>query len=291
MELRVLKYFTTVVDEGSISNAAKALHITQPTLSRQLAQMEQEMGRPLFERRHGGVELTETGITLNRYARRLLELADKTKEEVAAPTESVSGTVHIGAGETKAMNLLGEAMIRVRKRFPNVTFDLHDGTADSLMDDFLHGYFDVLLECGLQPHSGLNVLELPVSDVYGVYARPESPLAKLDVVTVDDLVGTPLIIPDQHNKSAMRTWAGDRFGDLTVVSTCNLILNAQFVAEAGLGALIGFGGLTMDRGSAQLTFRELSPRVEARNGLLWRKVRPTKQTQVFLDEVQKLIAE
>lgn len=289
MELRALRCFVSLVDEGTVTGAAKALHITQPTLSRQLSQLEHEMGRPLFERARSGIELTEEGVTLNRHARQILELVAKTEEEVMAPTSAVSGTVHIGAGETKAMSVLARAMAAVRERYPGVSFDVRDGTADALMDDFLHGYFDVLLECDLQPHSDLNVIELPIFDIWGVYVRPDSPLASFDVVTPDDLMGTPVILSSQGNKRAIGAWMGDRFADLDIAATYNLPLNGKFLAESGVGTLVCYGGLISDRDRGQLVFRELSPRLEAHHGVLWRKVRPTRQTQVFIEELSKMV--
>ena len=289
MELRTLKYFVTLVDEGTVTAAAKALHVTQPTLSRQLTQMERELGRPLFERTHFGIELTDAGVTLNRHARRILELADKAEEEVAAPTSAVSGVVHIGAGETKAMVLLARAMANVSERYPNVSLEVRDGTAEALMDDFLHGYFDLLLECDLQPHSNLNALELPIYDTWGVYVQPDSPLAKLDVVTAHDLVDTPVILPAQASHRAVGAWAGGLINQMDVKATYNLPLNACFLAEEGLGALVCYGGLVSGGDCGPLVFRELSPRLEAHHGILWRKVRPTRQTQAFLDELRRIV--
>jgi DNA-binding transcriptional LysR family regulator len=287
MEIRTLRYFVSLVDEGTITGAAKSLHVTQPTLSRQLAQLEREMGHPLFERGRSGIELTEAGVTLNRHARQILELVAKTEEEVAVPTSAISGIVHIGAGETRAVSALARAMVAVRKRYPGVRFDVRDGTADALMDDFLHGYFDVLLECDLQLHSDLNVLELPTHDVWGVYVLPESPLAALDAVTVDDLIGVPVILSSQGNSRSFGAWAGDRFADMNVAAMYNLPLNGQFLAEQGVGALVGYGGLISGSGRDRLVFRELSPRLEARHGVLWRKVRPTRQAQAFIDELKR----
>ena len=289
MELRTLKYFVTLVDEGTVTAAAKALHVTQPTLSRQLTQMERELGRPLFERTHFGIELTDAGVTLNRHARRILELADKAEEEVAAPTSAVSGVVHIGAGETKAMVLLARAMANVSERYPNVSLEVRDGTAEALMDDFLHWYFDLLLECDLQPHSNLNALELPIYDTWGVYVQPDSPLAKLDVVTAHDLVDTPVILPAQASHRAVGAWAGGLINQMDVKATYNLPLNACFLAEEGLGALVCYGGLVSGGDCGPLVFRELSPRLEAHHGILWRKVRPTRQTQAFLDELRRIV--
>jgi DNA-binding transcriptional LysR family regulator len=289
MEIRTLRYFVSLVDEGTITGAAKSLHVTQPTLSRQLAQLEREMGHPLFERSRSGIELTEAGVSLNRHARQILDLVAKTEEEVAAPTSAVSGIVHIGAGETKAASVLARAMVSVRERYPGVRFDVRDGTADALMDDFLHGYFDVLLECDLQSHSDLNVLELPIHDVWGVYVRPESPLAALDVVTVDDLAEVPVILSSQGNNRSFGTWAGEAVSSMDVAATYNLPLNGKFLAEEGVGALVGYGGLISDNDRGQLVFRELSPRLEAHHGVLWRKVRPTRQAQAFIDELKRVV--
>jgi DNA-binding transcriptional LysR family regulator len=289
MELRTLRYFVALVDEGTVTGAAKALHVTQPTLSRQLAQLEREMGNQLFERSRSGIELTEAGVTLNRHARQILELVTKTEEEVAAPMSAVSGIVHVGAGETKAVSLLARAMATVRKRYPGVSFDVRDGTSEALMDDFLHGYFDVLLECDLQPHSDLNVLELPMHDVWGVYVLPNSPLAALDVVTADDLTGTQVILSSQGNRRTFGKWAGERLATMDVAATYNLPLNGRFLAEEGVGALVSFGGLISDNDRGRLAFRELSPRLEAHHGVLWRKVRPTRQAQAFIDELARSV--
>ncbi|MGI6032128.1 MAG: LysR family transcriptional regulator [Coriobacteriales bacterium] len=285
MEIRTLRYFVALVDEGTITGAAKSLHVTQPTLSRQLAQLERDMGHPLFERNRSGIELTEAGVALNRHARQILDLVAKTEEEVAAPTSAVSGVVHIGAGETKAFSVLARAMVSVREQYPGVSFDVRDGTSSALMDDFLHGYFDVLLECDVQPHSDLNVLKLPIHDVWGVYVRPDSPLASLDVVTADDLMETPVILSSQGNRRTFGKWAGERLSDMNVAATYNLPLNGKFLAEEGVGAYVCYGGLISDNDRGRLVFRELSPKLEAHHGVLWRKVRPTRQAQAFIDEL------
>jgi hypothetical protein len=147
----------------------------------------------------------------------------------------------------------------------------------------------VLLECDTQPHSDLNVLELPVGDVWGVYVKEDSPLAGLDVVTADDLVGTPVILSSQGNRRTFGVWAGERLSEMDVAATYSLPLNARFLAEEGMGALVSYGGLVDDRDRSALVFRELSPRLEARHAVLWRKVRPTRQTQAFLDELKAVV--
>lgn len=290
LELRTLRYFVTLVDVGTVTGAAKMLHMTQPTLSRQLSQMERQMGRRLFERRHAGVELTEAGVALNRYARRILELADKASEEIGASDAAVSGSVHIGAGETGAARLLARAISAVRTRYPGVTFDIRYGASDALMDNLVHGHLDVLLECGLRPHSDFNVLELPAEDVWGIYVRPDSPLAELETVTIDDLAGVPVILSTQGSSRALGAWAGKRFASLNVAATYNLPLSGRLLAEEGIGAFVGYGepATSLDESDGSLAFRELSPRLEAHHDMLWRKTLPTRQAQAFIDELQRL---
>ena len=290
MELRTLNYFRTVADEGNITNAANVLHVTQPTLSRQIAQLEAELGQPLFVRGHGGVELTERGTILYRYACDILDLASKAEADVGAPGTAVNGVVHIGAGETKAMGLLGRAMRAVRQTYPGISFDVRDGTTAELMELLVKGFLDVLLECDLQPHENLNCMQLPVSDVWGAIVREDSPLAKLDVVTRQDLEGQAVMLSSQGLGRKFGTWAGDSLPRMDVVATYELPLNCKFLVEEDCGALITYGGLVDDWPRGGLCFRELAPKLEARHGLLWRKTLTTPQTQVFLDELRRVCA-
>ena len=287
MELRTLAYFRTVADEGNITNAANVLHVTQPTLSRQIAQLERELGQPLLLRGHGGVELTERGAILYRYACDILDLAGKAEEEVALPESAVSGTVHIGAGETKVMAVLAHAMRAVRARYPGIDFELRDGTSAELMESFVKGYFDFLLECDLQAHANLNVLELPVHDVWGALLRADDPLAKLDVIRPEDLEGRDCIASAQSLKRDLGRWLGSSVERIHMLVTCTLPLNAFFLAEEGVGVLLTYGGLVDERQRSTLCFRELSPHLEAHHGLLWRKTMLTRPAQVFLDEVRR----
>jgi len=287
MELRVLRYYCSVVNEGSISDAAKAMHVTQPTLSRQLAQLESELGRTLFTRGRNGIELTPQGVILYRYANNIIELADKAEEEVAMPAQSVAGTVHIGAGETKAFALIARACARVRKQYPRVDFELHDAPAADLMDNFVRGYYDFLLDCDSAENSDFNQLILPIYDIWGVLMRQDDPLAHLDVIGPKDLVGRSVIASPQGTKRAFGRWAGPALERIEVVATYSLPLNARhFVAER-LGVMLTYGGLVDTvREADGLCFRALSPRLEAHHKVLWRKTIPTKPAQALLDALQ-----
>ncbi len=295
MELRVLRYFTAVVDEGSITNAAKVLHVTQPTLSRQLSQLEMEMGIPLLMRGRSGIELTDRGAVLNRYARDILALADMAEGEVAMPESSVSGTVHIGAGETSAFTVVAEACVRVRERYPSVSFDVHDGTSADLKEHFARGFYDFLLDCDSGENAEFNQVVLPICDVWGVVMRPDDPLTALEAVRPADLLGRPLITPPQGIGRVLREWAGELRTELErqVACTYGLPLNTRHLVSGGMGVMLTYDGLVSDAvqtsGSlGSLCFRPLTPRVEATHKVLWRKAMPTKAMQALIDELALL---
>ncbi len=288
MEIRTLQYFLAVAYEGSISNAAKRLHVTQPTLSRQMASLEDELGRQLYTRSQKGIELTEHGAILQRYAESIIELAERAEEEISLPEKTVSGTVHIGVGETKAVGLLAKAMEQVRQDYPGIDFALYSGNSADLMDNFNRGFYDMLMECEVKPHVNLNVLPLPEADVWGVLARRDSPLGKLTCVRPEDLDGHRFITSLQgHRAGKVDEWIGpDR--ELDVVATYNLPHNMKFLVRQGLGCAFTYEGLFDADEASDLAFVPLEPRLESNHGILWRKSLPTKQAQVFLDKLQKL---
>ena len=292
MELRVLRYFRAVAEAGSISDAAKALHVTQPTLSRQLAQLEEELGAPLLTRGRHGVELTERGAVLSRYARDIAALADKATEEVAVPESSVTGTVHIGAGETRAFSIVAEACARVRERHPGVSFDVHGGVADDLKSDFARGFYDLLLDCDSGDNADFHQLALPMYDTWGVTMRRDDLIAALDAVTPEDLANRAVIVSPQGASRALREWAGDALDDMIVAATYALPYNAVHLIAAGIGVMLSYSGLGDEFGtSGDLCFRPLSPVVEAHHKVLWRKTMPTKPTQALISELEKLCEE
>ena len=174
VELRTLEYFLAVAREGNISNAAKALHITQPTLSRQLSSLEKEFGRELYTRGPKGIELTDQGSILCRYAESIVELARKAEEDMLPSERSIGGTVHIGAGESQAMTLIAQAMDEVRRTYPAVDFAIHSGTTAELKDGLVRGFYDVMLECEMREHAKMNTMHLPVTDVWGAVALRDS---------------------------------------------------------------------------------------------------------------------
>lgn len=289
MEIRTLKYFLAVVAEGNISNAAKTLHVTQPTLSRQLASLEDEFGRQLYTRTHSGIQLTEAGIILQRHAESIVALANKAEEDMKMPGDSVSGPVHIGAGETYLMGLLAQAMIQVRKEHPNVTFEIYSGTSADLKDDLLRGFCDILLECELQAHAKFNVMRLPCTDRWGVLTRTDSDLAKKDGISRKDVVGRPMVTSRQGTKSGvLGQWLGDAADKVEVVATYSLPLNGKFLVQQGVGDMFIYESLIDGNEENGLTWIPLDPELHSIQGIVWRKTLPTKQTQVFIDTLKEV---
>lgn len=288
MELRTLRYFLAVLQEGSITNASKRLHVTQPTLSRQLADLERELGRSLYTRSHAGISPTEHGAMLAKYAESIVSLAEKAESDVRMPSKTVAGPVHIGCGETQAMELLADAMVTTRAKYPEVTFELHSGTSADLFDGLVRGQYDFLLECELQHHTDMNVLELPYADRWGIVVTADDPLAGLDGVTAHDLKERPLILSRQALKTGrLRQWLGGSLKGFEVATTYTLAMNCKFLVRRGVGVALTYEGLIAEDGS-ELCFVPLRPLLESRSGLLWRKTLPSRQAQVFLDALRTL---
>lgn len=289
MELRTLRYFLTVLQEGSITNASKRLHVTQPTLSRQLSDLERELGRPLYNRSHAGITPTEHGTMLAKYAASIIELAEKAEADVKLPSKTVSGSVHLGCGETRAMEQIADAMIATRKKHPDVDFKIYSGTTVELTDGLVRGQFDFLLECELQPHVDMNVLPLPHKDRWGAVMRKDDELANLDAVEVKDIAHRTLITSRQGTKTGkLRDWLGNVADKVEVAADYNLAMNAKFLVRRGVGIALAYEGLIADADS-DLRFVPLSPALVSEHGLIWRKTLPSRQAQVFLDAVRAQI--
>lgn len=288
MELRTLRYFLALAQEGTISNAAKALHVTQPTLSRQLADLEKGFGKRLFERGSKRIVLTDDGMRLREYAESIVELADKAEAELAQSTQSVSGDVYIGCGESDAMRLVLRAAHEVRQRYPGVHFHLFSGTSADLADRFDGGLFDFMVEFELVGRPDCRALTLPAVDTWGVLMRTDHPLASREAVRVEDLAGLPLICSRQGVKSGkMREWAGASFDDWDVVATYNLVLNGALMVEEGLGVAVTYDRLVRIADDDALCFRPLDPPLASEIGLIWKKHRRlSKAAAAFLESMR-----
>ena len=275
MEIRLLRYFLTVAREESITKAAEALHITQPTLSRQMAQMEEEMGVKLFHRRTRKISLTSEGLLLRRRGEEILELVDKTERELAKQDETVEGMVSVGCGDLTAVQILPDLFRSFHERYPAVTFDLYTATADDVKDRMDRGLTDLGLL--LEPVSieTYDYIRLNQREEWVVAMHPESPLAELERVTAKDLKDVPLILPRRLTvRSELAHWFGQYYSNLNVLFTSNLPSNSCIMVNSKLAyAIIAQGSISFwDKGN--ITCRPLSPPLTATSVLAWKRHQP-----------------
>ena len=291
MELRVLRYFLAVAREESISRAAESLHLTQPTLSRQIMELEAELGIKLLNRgkKNRKVTLTDEGKLFRKRAEELVELADKMRSEFSVTEGPVSGDIYIGSGETEAMCLIAKAATELQKEYPHIRYHLFSGNAADVTERLDNGLLDFGILVGEADLTMYDYLPLPVTDVWGVLMRKDSPLAEKSSVSRKDLSAIPLILSQQSlSSNELSGWYGGAFAESNVVATYNLIYNAALMVASGFGYAVTLDKLV--NGSSELCFRPLAPKLEARLSIVWKKHRGfSRTTELFLQKLRCLI--
>lgn len=297
MEIRVLRYFLAVAREGTIVGAAKFLHVTQPTLSRQLQDLEEELGQKLFIRSNRSITLTPEGRFLRKRAEEILEIVNRTEVDFNAMGENIGGCVHIGGGESKAMRLIAEMIGDLRSEHPDIRCNLYSGNAEDVMERLDKGILDFGILIQPVDISKYDSVEIPVRDVWGVVMRKDAPLAKKKAVSLDDLRGLPLIcsridIRQSAVKNPWREWFGKSFERLDIVSSYNLIYNAALLVEAGIGCALALEGLIDPIGNKALCFRPLTPRLESGLNVVWKKYQVfSKAAEAFRERILERFSE
>lgn len=272
MDIRVLQYFLTVAREESITRAAEALRMTQPPLSRQLKDLEDELGKKLLIRGSKKVTLTEDGMLLRKRAEEMIDLMEKTKAELASSDENINGEIYIGGGETDAISLFAQAAGKLQKKHPLVHYHIYSGDAEIVMEKLDKGLIDFGLLVGPVDVSRYDCMRLPVSDTWGVLMRKDSPLAEKDVICAGNLWDKPLIVSQQvYTGSDISAWLGKDLHKLNVVMTYNLIYNAAHFVKAGFGYAITLDNLVNTTGESELCFRPLYPILKAELSIVWKK--------------------
>ena len=272
MELRLLRYFLTVAKEQSFTKAAEQLHITQPTLSRQMATFEEDLGITLFIRNGKKISLTEKGILLKRRALEILNLEERTLEELKEE-EVVEGTITIGCGEFAAVETLAKICKTYKEKYPLVQIALHTATADTVYEMMKKGLVDIALFLEPVDTEGLDYIRISDSDHWCVGMRPDDPLAKKKFIKKEDLIGKPLILPERMNvQSEIANWFGKDFSKLQIAFTSNLGTNAGVMAANGLGYPISIeGAATKYWREDILVQRRISPEITTSTMIAWRR--------------------
>jgi len=286
MELRTLRHFAAVVRAGNVTRAAEALRISQPALSMQLRELEEELGGPLLVRRPRGVEPTERGAFLLRRADDIVALADRTRDELRAPASAgLSGTLAIGAGETEAFSAVARALATLRKANPRLKISITSGNGAQIDEAVRAGTLDLALFVGPGRFGGYDYLVLPHVHRWGLYLRASDPLAARRSIAPRHLRGVPLVVSRQAGvKEFFSGWLGRDGDSLETAATFNLAYNALALVAAGLGAAVGIDGVLPSVFAGALVFRPFRPALESDVYLAWKKgVPPAPAAAALLD--------
>lgn len=284
MDIRVLQYFLAVAREESITKAAEILRMTQPPLSRQLKDLEDELGKQLLIRGGKKVTLTEDGMLLRKRAEELVELMEKTKAELTSSNETINGEIYIGGGETDAISFFAEIAGNLQKKYPLIHYHIYSGDAAVVMEKLDKGLIDFGLLVGPVDVSKYDSMRLPISDTWGILMRKDSPLAEKTAICAEDLWDKPLIISHQAAASSdMTAWLKQDVRKLNIVMTYDLIFNASLFVKKGVGYAITLDKIINTTGDSALCFRPLYPALEAGLCIVWKKYQVfSKASQEFL---------
>lgn len=296
MEIRVLRYFLAVAREGSITNASNILHLTQPTLSRQIRDLEEELGHKLFIRGNHSMSLTHEGKMFRKRAEEIILLVDKTTQEFGS-LEDISGDIHIGGGETAYWSLIADVAKEIADTYPDVHFQLYSGNSDDVVDRLDKGLLDFGLFLQPADLTKYDCLKIPAKETWGVIMRKDSHLASREHICLEDLLGLPLICSRQaiytsSNDNPYREWFGEHFNNLNIVTTFNLVYNAAIMVKSGIGYAITVDKLVDTSSESSLCFRPLTPRLELGIDIAWKKNQIfTPATNAFLTKLRECFDE
>lgn len=293
MEIRVLRYFLAIAQEGSITNAANFLHITQPTLSRQMKELEDELGQKLFTRGSRNIYLTAEGMLLRKRAEEIIEMVDKTAAEFSSIEDTVSGDIYIGGGETDAMRLIANIIKEMSDKYPKIKYHLYSGNAADVTERLDKGLLDFGVLIQPANLSKYDYINLPAKDTWGVLMRKDSPLAHKEYIEKADLLDLPLICSRQAiapnlSDNEFAAWFGEDFDKLNIITTFNLLYNATLMVDAGVGYAISLDKLTNTIEAGNICFRPLKPTLEAGLNIVWKKHQIfSSAAELFLQKLQE----
>lgn len=288
MELRVLQYFLAIAREQSIIRAAQSLHLSQPTLSTQIKNLEEELGKQLLIRGSKGtrkVTLTEEGMILRKRAEEILDLVKKTENEITCNEDIIIGDIYIGAGETDAIRLLAKAAKKLKHLYPGIHYHISSGNASYVMEQLDKGLLDFGIVFGTIDLTRYNALKIPVKDKWGVLMRTDSILVQKESISPKDLWDKPLILSQQEDREGILSqWMKRQISKLNIIATYNLIFNASLLVDEGLGYAICLDKIINTTGNSNLCFRPLAPKLEDEISIIWKKY------QIFSKPAEKFIA-
>ena len=287
MDIRTMQYFLAVIREGTISAAAESLHVAQPSLSRQMKDLEVELGVMLFERGNRKITLTEEGQVLRRRAEELVRLMQLTQEEIAQVKHRLTGSIRIGAGESQAFRYFAETAATLLKEHPDVQLHITSGDTQDLMDELDNGLIDFALIFTEFDREKYRSIQLPAADRFGVLMRGDNPLASKSEILLAELAEVPLMI-SRASRSYWESVAERK--SLKIIGTYNLIFNASLLVESGACCALGFEKLINTTGESPLCFRPLAGQKKTTGALIWKKYQTfSPAVQLFIDQISSFL--
>ena len=283
MEIRVLRYFLEIAREGNMSRAAETLHVSQPTLSKQIKDLEGELGKKLFRRGSASVRLTDEGMLLRKRAEDILDLVDKTTDEFSSLCDITGGEVHIGCAESCQIKYLARTIKKFQQKYPLFRFHITSGNTEQVAERLDRGLFDLAVIVEPPDLSRYNYLEIPETDVWGAVMRKDHPLAGKSMITADDLSGVDIICSEQSMREDIPRWCGEKVDAFHYVGSTNLAYNGSVFVKEGFGIMLAFDHLVDTGADSGLCFRPLNPSLENRMYIIWKKY------QVFTPIAERLL--
>lgn len=291
MEIRILRYFLTIAREQSFSKAAKILNVTQPTLSKQIKDLEEEYNIILFERTTRSLSLTKEGFLFKEQAKKIISLVDKTDALLKQKEIDISGNIYLGCSESECNRIVMRAMAKTQEKYPNIKFHIASGNAQFVTERLDQELFDLGIVVDPTDLSKYDFIKLPSFDTRGILMRKDSELAKLDEITPQDLHNKPLIISNQELvKNEIAGWIGGNQRAFNIVATFNLFFNAKLMVEENIGYVLTLENLFNESDDSAVCFRPLKPKLIIKSNIIWRKYKTfPKAIEIFLKILQEEI--
>ena len=287
MEIRSLRYFLAVAREENMTRAAELLHVTQPTLSRTMRALEDELGKKLFIRHSFSIALTEEGVLLRDRAEDLITMADKIEKEFLSLDDITGGELYLGLAESYQIRYLARELRALKRMVPGLRFHITSGDTEQVTEKLDKGLLDFAVLCEKPDVRKYDSILFPEGDVWGLILPEDAPLAKKETIRVDDLAGLPLFTSEQGWEGDIRAWAGTRFGELHLEGSSRLAYNASLFVREGLGYQLCFEHLVNTSPGSGLVFRPLTPALEVKLYLIWNKYQAfTPLAERFLTQVR-----
>lgn len=287
MEIRTLRYFLAVAREENMTRAAEFLHVTQPTLSKQLKSLENELGKKLFTRHSFSIRLTDEGMLLRNRAEDLVSMVDKIEQEFVSLDDITGGELYLGLAESYQIKYLAKAIKDFKRRYPNLHYHITSGDTEQIADKLDKGLLDFLVLAEYPDSRKYEHIEFPESDRWGLVMPKNDPLAKKKAVRAKDISGLPLFCSEQAWNHEIKEWAGASFSEMKLEGSFRLSYNGSIFTKEGLGYLLTFDHLIDTSDKSDLAFRPLTPKVETKLYIAWNRYQTfTPIAERFLQQLQ-----